>query len=384
MQSGSDEMTDIDPPAGSGSTPGQSTAPSRHLINAFLIAGLVLFTVILLVRGSNVLIPLAVALLIWRFINALADVNQRLWSRWLGPMRGLALFLALLTIFAASLLALDVVVSNVSAIGASSREFQTSIDILLERASNLTGIERDRLVDETFGQLRLGQLLGAMVSAMTSLASQFSVVFVYVIFLLVEQKFFDMKLNAIVRDENRRAQIRSLLERVSRDVNSYVWIMTLVSLLTAALSYAVMIAVGVDHAAFWAFLVFILNFIPTVGTILATLLVSLYGLLQLGDFKSFLILLIAVGLIQFFVGNVLQPRMSAKTLNLSQFVVILSLFVWGALWGVVGMFLAVPITAILMIVLANFQSTRVVAAILSETGELRSAEDAANADTAVR
>ncbi|GFO81029.1 MAG: hypothetical protein A49_06560 [Methyloceanibacter sp.] len=318
MQSGSDEMTDIDPPAGSGSTPGQSTAPSRHLINAFLIAGLVLFTVILLVRGSNVLIPLAVALLIWRFINALADVNQRLWSRWLGPMRGLALFLALLTIFAASLLALDVVVSNVSAIGASSREFQTSIDILLERASNLTGIERDRLVDETFGQLRLGQLLGAMVSAMTSLASQFSVVFVYVIFLLVEQKFFDMKLNAIVRDENRRAQIRSLLERVSRDVNSYVWIMTLVSLLTAALSYAVMIAVGVDHAAFWAFLVFILNFIPTVGTILATLLVSLYGLLQLGDFKSFLILLIAVGLIQFFVGNVLQPRMSAKTLNLSQ------------------------------------------------------------------
>ena len=374
-------MTDIDRPAGPSSTPGRNDAPSRHLINAFLISGLVLITVVLLVWGSNVLIPLAVALLIWRFINALADVYQRLWSRWLGPMRGLALLLALLTIFAASLLALDVVVSNVSAISASSREFQKSIDILLERASNLTGIERDRIIDETFGQLRLGQLLGAMVSAMTSLASQFSVVFVYVIFLLVEQKFFNIKLNAIVRDENRRARIRSLLDRVGRDVNSYVWIMTLVSLLTAALSYAVMIAVGVNHAAFWAFLVFILNFIPTVGTILATLLVSLYGLLQLGDFKSFLILLTAVGLIQFFVGNVLQPRMSAKTLNLSQFVVILSLFIWGALWGVVGMFLAVPITAILMIVLANFPSTRVVAAILSETGELRSAGDAAEADT---
>lgn len=364
-------MTGAEPPAEPVAIPARGDAPSRPLMNAFLIAGLVLFTIVLLVQGSNVLIPLAVALLVWRFINALADAYQRLWSKWLGPLRGLALFLALMTIFAASLLAFDVVVSNVSAIGASSREFERSIDILLERASNLTGIERDRIIDETFGQLRLGQLLGAMVSAMTSLASQFSVVFVYVIFLLVEQKFFDMKLNAIVRDENRRAQIRALLDRVSQDVNSYVWIMTLVSLLTAALSYAVMIAVGVNHAAFWAFLVFILNFIPTVGTILATLLVSLYGLLQLGDFKAFLVLLIAVGLIQFFVGNVLQPRMSAKTLNLSQFVVILSLFIWGAVWGVVGMFLAVPITAILMIVLANFPSTRIVAAILSETGELR-------------
>jgi len=68
-----------------------------------------------------------------------------------------------------------------------------------------------------------------------------------------------------------------------------------------------MIAVGVDHAAFWAFLIFILNFIPTIGSILGTLLVSLYGLLQFGDFKPFLVLLVAIGLIQFLVGNVLPP-----------------------------------------------------------------------------
>jgi predicted PurR-regulated permease PerM len=92
--------------------------------------------------------------------------------------------------------------------------------------------------------------------------------------------------------------------------------------------------------------------------------------LQFGDFKTFLILLAAIGVIQFLIGNVLQPRLSAKTLNLSQFVVILSLFVWGAMWGIVGMFLAVPITAILMIVFANFPSTRVLAAVLSESGDV--------------
>jgi AI-2 transport protein TqsA len=360
---GTNQMTDLDAE--------KTDARTQPLIRAFLISGLILFSIILLIFGSNVLIPLAVALLVWFFINALADVFQRLWSPWLGPMRGMSLFLALLAIFAAGLLALNVVIINVSAIGASSEDFEKSLNLLLSKASDYTGIEEDKIIDEIFGQLRLSQLLGAIVSAMTNLASQFGVVFIYVIFLMVEQKFFDAKLKAVVRDDSRRKQVSLLLERVGQDIRSYVWIMTLVSLLTAGLSYAVMLAVGVDHAPFWAFLIFILNFIPTIGSILGTLLVSLYGLLQLGDFSLFLVLLAAIGLIQFFVGNVLQPRLSAKTLNLSQFVVILSLFVWGAMWGVVGMFLAVPITAILMIVLANFPSTRAVAALLSESGEVR-------------
>ena len=360
---GANQMTDLDAE--------KTDARTQPLIRAFLISGLILFSIILLIFGSNVLIPLAVALLVWFFINALADVFQRLWSPWLGPMRGMSLFLALLAIFAAGLLALNVVIINVSAIGASSEDFEKSLNLLLSKASDYTGIEEDKIIDEIFGQLRLSQLLGAIVSAMTNLASQFGVVFIYVIFLMVEQKFFDAKLKAVVRDDSRRKQVSLLLERVGQDIRSYVWIMTLVSLLTAGLSYAVMLAVGVDHAPFWAFLIFILNFIPTIGSILGTLLVSLYGLLQLGDFSLFLVLLAAIGLIQFFVGNVLQPRLSAKTLNLSQFVVILSLFVWGAMWGVVGMFLAVPITAILMIVLANFPSTRAGAALLSESGEVR-------------
>jgi predicted PurR-regulated permease PerM len=157
---------------------------------------------------------------------------------------------------------------------------------------------------------------------------------------------------------------------MGRDIQSYILIMTFVSTLTAILSYGVMVAVGLEHAAFWAFLIFILNFIPTIGSIIGTALPSLYGLLQFGDFKPFLILLAAIGVIQFLIGNILQPRLSAKTLNLSQFVVILSLFVWGAMWGIVGMFLAVPITAILMIVFANFPSTRVLAAALSESGDV--------------
>ena len=340
------------------------------LTKAFLIAGLILFAVVLLVYGAGVLIPLAVALLLWFFINALAKGYQRLWSWFLGPLRGLSLLLALLTIMAASFFAVGVVITNVSAIGASSADFAKSLNLLLDQVAAYTGLKHEQLLKGIANQLGLGQLLASIVSAMTNFASQFGVVFIYVIFLLVEQQIFDVKLNAIVRDEARRRQVRSLLDRVGRDIQSYIWIMTFVSILTAGLSYLVMISVGLEHAAFWAFLIFILNFIPTIGSIIGTAIPSLYGLLQFGDFQPFLILLAAIGVIQFLIGNMLQPRLSAKTLNLSQFVVILSLFVWGAMWGIVGMFLAVPITAILMIVFANFPSTRLVAALLSESGDV--------------
>lgn len=161
---------------------------------------------------------------------------------------------------------------------------------------------------------------------------------------------------------------------LGHDVQSYLWLMTLISLLTAGLSYVVMVSVGLDQPAFWALLIFILNFIPTIGSIVATALPSLYSLLQFGDLWPFLVLLVAIGTIQFLIGNILQPRLAANTLNLSQFVVILSLFIWGAIWGVVGMFLAVPITSIAMIVCSNVPALRSVAIILSGSGQAASGE----------
>lgn len=342
------------------------------LANAFFISGLFLFVLALLVYGSRVLIPLAVALLLWFFINALANAFQRIWSGWLGPLRGLSLLLALVTILAASLFAVGLVISNVSAMSTSTEDFTRSLNLLLDQVTAWTGLEHEQVVKGIGQQLGLGRLLSAIVSAMTNFASQFSVVFIYIIFLIVEQQYFDVKLNAIVRNEARREQIRAVLSRIGRDIQSYIWIMTLVSSMTAVLSYIVMSALGLDHAAFWAFLIFILNYIPTIGSIIGTALPSLYALLQFGEFKPFLIILVVVGVIQFFIGNFLQPRMAAKTLNLSQFVVILSLFFWGAVWGIVGMFLAVPITAILLIVFSNFPSTRVVAALLSQSGTVPS------------
>ena len=136
-----------------------------------------------------------------------------------------------------------------------------------------------------------------------------------------------------------------------------------------------LLLVGVDFAGFWAFTIFLLNYIPTVGSIIATLFPAVLALIQFDTFAEFFIVLIAVGAIQLVVGNVLEPKMMGSTLNVSPLIVMLSLTLWGSIWGVAGMFLSVPITVIMLIIFAHFEKTRYLAVLLSGDGDLKFTED---------
>lgn len=340
------------------------------LTKTFLVSGLIVLAVILLVYGSSVLVPLAIALLIWFLINAIARGFQRITIGALQMPRALALVLSMATIVIAGFFVVNLVVVNISEMSTRTIDFEKSLNPLIDKIADFAGISNKDVLNQIFDKIGLEQLFSRIVSAMAGFASQLGIILVYVIFLLIEQRFFDAKLKALVKDEAKRAWVEGILERVAADIQSYIWIMTLVSGLTAILSYLVMLWIGLDHAGFWAFLIFVLNFIPTIGSVLGTALPALFGLLQFQNLTDPLVLLAAIGVIQFFIGNFLQPRLAGRTLNMSQFVVILSLFVWGAIWGVTGMFLAVPMTAIVMIVMSNFETTRPVAVILSQSGEL--------------
>ena len=340
------------------------------LTKTFLVSGLILFAVILLVYGSGVLIPLAIGLLIWFLINAIASGFQRLSVAGRALPRTLAMMLSLASIVIAGFLVVDLVVVNVSEMSTRTIDFDKSLDPLIDKAADFAGISNKDVLNQIFDKFGIENLFKKIVAAMAGFASQLGVIVVYVIFLLIEQQFFDIKLNALVKDDDRREWIQGILDRIARDIQNYMRIMTLVSGLTAVLSWAAMTWIGLEHAAFWAFLIFVLNFIPTIGSVLGTALPSLFALLQFQNFTQPLILLAVIGVIQFVIGNFLQPRLAGKTLNMSQFVVILSLFVWGAIWGVTGMFMAVPMTAVLMIVLSNFESTRPVAILMSQKGRL--------------
>jgi predicted PurR-regulated permease PerM len=129
-------------------------------------------------------------------------------------------------------------------------------------------------------------------------------------------------------------------------------------------------AVGVDFAAFWALMIFLLNFIPIIGALLGVTFPSLLALVQFETIGPFLVTSLALSGAQFVVSNLVEPRLMGRKLHLSPLVIILSLAFWGGLWGVVGMILCVPIMVILMIICGHFGPTRPIAIMLSSDGEI--------------
>jgi predicted PurR-regulated permease PerM len=133
--------------------------------------------------------------------------------------------------------------------------------------------------------------------------------------------------------------------------------------------------VGVDFAGFWAVMVFFFFYVPTIGSILAIAAPALLTLVQFDHLTPFLIVLLVIGTIQVVMANVVEPAVMGRSLNLSPLVVIVSLMVWGTIWGVVGMFLCVPIMVVLLIVFAHFEATRPVAILLSADGRIPEPEE---------
>jgi predicted PurR-regulated permease PerM len=129
-----------------------------------------------------------------------------------------------------------------------------------------------------------------------------------------------------------------------------------------------MSVLGLENALFWSLVIFILNYIPIVGGLAAIILPVAFGVMQFESITPILILTIGLVAVQFIIGNTIQPKMMGDSLNLSALVVVLSLTLWYALWGGVGAFLSAPLTVIVMIVFAQFSTTRWLAVLLSADG----------------
>jgi predicted PurR-regulated permease PerM len=161
-----------------------------------------------------------------------------------------------------------------------------------------------------------------------------------------------------------------MLDHIDQSISRYISLKTLISLITAVASYVALLLIGVDFPLFWAAVIFLLNFIPTIGSLIATLFPALMALLQFAAFGPFILVLMVVGTIQVLVGNVLEPKLMGSSLNISSLVVLISLAFWGTIWGIVGMILSVPITVMLIIIFSRFDTTRSAAIWLSGNGEV--------------
>ena len=170
--------------------------------------------------------------------------------------------------------------------------------------------------------------------------------------------------------ESQHTQVRTAFEEISHDIKTYVRIKTALGLITALLVYAIMKAIGLQLAEFWAVITFISYFIPTVGAIISVLGPMLLLIIQFTDIWLIGSVSVAIVTIQVVMNNAVEPRLVGRSLNLSSLVIIVSLVFWGLVWGVLGMFLCVPFMVIINIALSKFDATRPIAILLSADGNV--------------
>ncbi|WP_456448147.1 AI-2E family transporter [Thiolapillus sp.] len=325
----------------------------------------------LLVIGKSLLIPFAIAVMLWYVIEAIAAHFRRFSIRDYYPFERFSVIPALAVVILLLMGLVQMIGDTVNQVSIAAPSYEDNINKIMSQFSNLTGVEIAPRLQHWLGSLNLGKIISNIAGAIMAIAGNAGLVAIYVAFLLLEERYFHIKLCIMFPDLERRRKIENMLQDIQVQIRQYLYIKTLVSALTGIISYAILVWVGVDYAPFWALLIFMLNFIPTIGSLIAVLLPTALSLVQFDTLTPFVTLLVSLGSVQMIIGNVLEPRVMGSSLNLSPLVVILALSLWGEIWGITGMFLSVPITVIAMIVLASFPATRTIAVAMSENGRLR-------------
>ena len=335
-----------------------------YLIISFLAA------IIILSYGKNLIIPFILALFIWLLIKEIKIVMdkvgfiQRKFPSWLKSVIA-SVFMFTVLGFVTKLL-----VYNIQELSHSSVAYSANLDMMANKLNAMFDINLRSLIGEHTGDLDYAMILSSIVNSLTELLGNAFLIALYVLFLLIEESIFSSKLKAIFTDSDRHEKVDAIISKIEISVTEYIGLKTLVSLITGILSYIVLLILGIDSPVFWAFLIFLLNFIPTIGSLIATIFPAIYTLLQFGELMPFVLVLALVGAVQIIVGNILEPRIMGNALNISSLVAILALSFWGWLWGITGMILSIPITVMIVIVFAQFPSTRSVAILLSGTGKV--------------
>ncbi len=235
-------------------------------------------------------------------------------------------------------------------------------------------ISQEAIKQKILKNIDFSNLFSSITWVITSIISSAGLIIIYVLFILLEYRFFKNKIELMSGNVIQRTRINWIISKIKIDVKTYFMIKTFSSFLTWFLSYIVLVLFGVDFALFWSFIIFVLNFIPTVWSIIWVWIISIFVVIQF-QFQAFVLAIISILVwIQVLIWNIIEPRLMWNKLNLSPLVILLSLWLWGSIWGVVWMLLSVPIMVIINIILSKFDSTKPISILLSEKWFIESDE----------
>jgi predicted PurR-regulated permease PerM len=328
----------------------------------------VIAIVVTLIYGKSLLIPFVFALLLWFLVRKIRQSLDRIkFIRKYLPYWFKNVFTSFVLIFILGFVS-KILLSNINQLANSYSVYEPNVDMVISNANNLFSIDLISALKGHAGDFDYGSILKKIFNSLTDLLSNAFIIIIYALFIFLEEANFDNKLKGMFKNEYTK--LSEILNKIEISIAKYIGLKALLSLITGTLSYIVLAIIGIDAPLFWSFLIFALNFIPTIGSLIATLFPAIFCLLQFGEFNQALMVLVFVGAIQVLVGNLLEPKLMGNSLNISSLVAIFALSFWGVLWGVTGMIISVPITVVMVIIFSNFEKTRPIAILLSDKGNI--------------
>jgi AI-2 transport protein TqsA len=332
--------------------------------------GLITLTVYIMVVGRDLIVPFVISVAIWYLINILAGYFKKIKISTYSMPKSISFIAALFTMLIALSFLFEMIGSNITDVRAAAPLYQENFLKLAGRIYSALGIENQPNFTQLINQVNLTPFISNIAGTLAGIAGNAGLILIYVLFIFLEQASFHTKLRALLANSKHTETVENIINNVNRKIETYLAIKTFVSLLTGLACYVILLLNDVDYASFWAFIIFLLNYIPTVGSMIAVIFPALLSLVQFPTFTPFLIIIASLSCVQVVIGNILEPKLMGNSLNLSPLVVMLSLALWGSIWGIAGMFLSVPFTVILMIIFSHFPKTKPIAIILSQNGEI--------------
>lgn len=310
----------------------------------------------------DILIPFVIAFVLVVLVDALADFIHR---RWPGAPHRLVSVIAGIVAIAIAAGSIFVLAEGVVQAVQQGPALVARLDELVRAAAHSLRIKEPLTLETLIGGVNVPAIAGHLLSAVQGVGGTVILIVIYFGFMLGGQKRISDKFDLIAGASHGGALPNTIVRRVATDIRTYLWVQAVTGAMITAAAAAVMLVVGLNNVLFWAVVFFLISFIPNIGTTVGSIAPALFALLQFRTAWQAIAIFAVIQLAAFIVGNMIYPRLQAETQNIDPVVVILSLSFWTVLWGLSGAFLAVPMTLMLMMVFAQFESTRWISAVLS-------------------
>ncbi|AQQ10281.1 Transport of quorum-sensing signal protein [Sedimentisphaera cyanobacteriorum] len=293
--------------------------------------------------SSSIMIPFTFAVFIVQLVSPILDYQVIK----LNVSRKIAIATSMLLVIIILAVICVLLVNTISILLRTANSYTDTYVGFIEKylwKSDLFGIELDRA--QLTSQIRsyIPRIVSGTFGTIMSFLSKFTLVSIFVMFLLIGRNPYVIQ--------------KGIYAEIDHQVRKYLIIKTIMSILTGILVWAILSAFNLKLAVVFGTLAFLLNYIPSLGSIIASILPVPVVLAQFSNPWMAAAVIASPAVVEFTIGNVIEPRILGKGLNLHPVTVLFSLTFWGLLWGVPGMFLAAPITAIIRIILMQFETLR--------------------------